>query len=661
MTSLIPMDQPQRGTFRVPARYWPPEVLAQLRAAGVSRVPVRLASGEKDVLRRRKPMRVSEWAAKYRTVAAKTSATPGPWRNDLSPHLVGIMDAIDFPSVRRVILCAAPQTGKSEVINNYLGYRADYRPAPAMCIYPAQREAGEHIKDRVLPMFRDSPRLRRYLTGDRDDESSFRVNLRHMMIYGAWATSASRTASKYIGIILADEVDKFEATAGDEGDVDAYIEKRGRTDPGLKYIKASSPTTEKGRIWLALTNEAQAVFGYAVACPDCGNVHEMDFTSIRWPGRGKTPPVLYANEVESKDLARYHCPACGSVWDDMKRNRAARHGEWRDRKTGMELFTYLETYRPRNIGIHLPAWPARVPLSECAAAFLRGQKCPENPKWREKLRDFTNGYAAESWTDVTEERSEDRILALRDDRPRGLVPGNGVVSCITAGVDTQDERNGFVYSIRAWGWGLTLESWQIAEGYVDTFEALAQVLWGQHFQDAAGTPYPLRLALMDAMGNRTAAVYEFCRARRGAIFPCQGVARLDRPHKFSVIDTWPGTNKPIPGGIKLLRHNTTYYKNLLASKLEISPHDPGAFHLNAATSEDYAKQMTAEYVNESGVWVCPKGKPNHAWDTESLNLVAADLLRVSTWPRQARESERPQVPEVHKPADNPYTGGENYF
>ena len=37
-------------------------------------------------------------------------------------------------------------------------------------------------------------------------------------------------------------------------------------------------------------------------------------------------------------------------------------------------------------------------------------------------------------------------------------------------VDTQ--KNGFFYEIRAWGWGSDLESWQVREGYVGTFEAL---------------------------------------------------------------------------------------------------------------------------------------------------------------------------------------------
>ena len=35
---------------------------------------------------------VSEWAEKYRILDSKTSALPGPWRNDKTPYLIGIMD-----------------------------------------------------------------------------------------------------------------------------------------------------------------------------------------------------------------------------------------------------------------------------------------------------------------------------------------------------------------------------------------------------------------------------------------------------------------------------------------------------------------------------------------------------------------------------------------
>jgi phage terminase large subunit GpA-like protein len=100
---------------------------------------------------------------------------------------------------------------------------------------------------------------------------------------------------------------------------------------------------------------------------------------------------------------------------------------------------------------------------------------------------------------------------------------------------------------------------------------------------------------------------------------------MNQPHAFSKIDTYPGTNKPIPGGIQLLRINTNYYKDLLAAKLEINPADQGAWHMHSEMSADWALMMVSEFVNDKGLWECKSGAANHAWDISGYGLAAADL------------------------------------
>jgi hypothetical protein len=38
---------------------------------------------------------------------------PGRWRNSTVPYAAGILDASFFPSVQEIVVCAAPQTGKT--------------------------------------------------------------------------------------------------------------------------------------------------------------------------------------------------------------------------------------------------------------------------------------------------------------------------------------------------------------------------------------------------------------------------------------------------------------------------------------------------------------------------------------------------------------------
>ena len=219
------------------------------------------------------------------------------------------------------------------------------------------------------------------------------------------------------------------------------------------------------------------------------------------------------------------------------------------------------------------------------------------------------------------------FLPLRDDRPEGLVPGGGVVSALVAGIDTQD--NSFFFSIRAFGWGLTQESWQIRHGEVDSFAALVEILFNHQYRDSAGLYYTVHTAVMDTGGHRASEVYDFCRRYPGRILAYKGASgRKPNPKSMTIIDTYPGTKKPIPGGLNLWMCDTHHYKDLLAAKLRIKKDDPGAYHFHKNTTEDFARQMCAEYVDDRRLWQCPKNKANHYWDCSVMELVAADLMQL---------------------------------
>jgi phage terminase large subunit GpA-like protein len=621
------------------------QILLRYRVPGLADGPVRFrwSDAERGVFRKRRKQRVSEWVERH--INLTKGPRPGPWRNSSTPYLVGVMDALGFASVQDVVLCKSPQVGGSEVGNNFLGFVADQDQGDALVVYPDQGTAEETSRDRIQPMFEHSPRLRACMTADPDDASKLRIALRGMIIYMAWAHSAARLASKPIRYLILEEVDKYPRTASKrEADPVSLAKKRQTTfRHNRKCLELSTPTTLTGRIWTSFTREVQARFDYWVRCPGCGHWQRMEFDRIRWPKDVRDPV-----RVETEELAWYECagPACGECWTDAHRDQAVRLGEWRERETGLELGAYLRGRKPRKVGFHIPAWLSTfVSLSRCASAFLAGQKASGNPDWKEKLKDFMNAIKAEPWEDYEVERDSDAILKLRDERPRGVVPSGFVVAGLTAGVDSQDD--GFVYEIRAWGWGRTEESWQIREGKVQTLEALEQVLFEDRYEDARGERYVVQLALIDAMGHRTREVYEWARTHVGRVWPLKGEQRMNQPFAFSNIDYWPGTKIPIPGGLQLLRINTNYYKSALASKLAIAPADPGAWHLHSECAQAWAEEMCAEYVDERGLWQCPKGKDNHAWDVSVYALAAADVLGIKFWERE--KAEEPATAEDDTP------------
>jgi len=649
----------------------PPSLVARL--GGKVRVRFQFSEAERTVLRKRKPERPSDWAERWRIV--KDSSLPGRWQNIFAPYLAPLMDALRFPGVEMGIICKSPQTGATEAALNLLGHAADHAPGPAMIVYADKDTAKDINRDRILPMFEESPRLRRYLPGQVGDESHIRINLRHMPIFLGWAGSVSRLGSRPIRLMVLDEIDKYPENKK-EASAEALAEKRTITWRGRRMIiKLSTPTTESGPIWQAFSEEAHAKFDWHVVCPACGKMQLMLFERIRWPEGERDP-----EKVLQGKLAVYRCAHCAAEWDDTMRDLAVRKGQWIERKSGLDLWTHLELHHPGKLGFHIPAWISYfVSLSEVAHAFLRQKKSGRLTD----LKDFENQYCALPWTEQHAERQEDAILALCDDRPRGRVPGpvDGIprVAALVAGIDTQASY--FRYVIRAWGFGEAEESWLVQCGTAPTFAALDDLLWKSVYTDVAGNEYRVRAAVIDAMGNRTKQVYAWC-AKRPRVMAYQGKQNQATPIAYSPIEFFPddkGTKIKIPGGILLRRVDTTFFKSDLSEKITISPGDPGSFWLHANTGikgqepgvgaqravpdlpntavtarrdptpgllNEYAKEMCAEVFNpETLVWENPKSRPNHFWDCEVMSLVAAWELGLRyRRPASQETGDRKQVP-----------------
>lgn len=634
-----------RGAF--PA--WIPKDL-KARLGGRVSCRFEFSQAEKLVLKQRKPESPSAWAARHRVL--RMSSITGPWDHTFTPYLKPLMDALRYPSVEVGIICKSPQTGGSEAALNLLGHAADHFPGPALVVYPDRDTAKEVSKDRLLPMFEDSPRLRRHLSGSLGDESSIRINLKHMPIYLGWSGSVSRLGSKPVRLLILDEIDKY-AHSNREANSDALAEKRTITWEGRRrlILKISTPTVEEGPIWLAFTDEAKgSQFDWQVVCPNCGKAQVMKFDNIRWPEDVRDPELVLKDK-----LAVYQCEHCEAQWDNESRNQAVRQGQWVGRESGLELFTHLDIHKPIKIGFHIPAWLSYfVSLSAVAHAFLKWKK---NGRLAD-LKDFMNQFKAEPWTEIRAERKEEAILALCDDRPRGIVPGprNGIprVAALVAGVDTQDKY--FRYVIRAYGYGASEESWLVQAGSAPNFESLDELLWRSVYQDAEGNEYRVKAAVIDAMGTRTKAVYAWCAKHNGRAMAYQGKQSLATPVSYSPIEFFPdsrGQKIKIPGGLLLRRVDTTFFKGDLAEKLSIAPGDPGAFWLHTNTIkrkltgeasgglDEYAREMCAEIFNpESMAWENPRNRPNHFWDCEVMALVAAWELKLKNKKAPLPEGER---------------------
>ena len=92
---------------------------------------------------------VSEWAEKYRILDSKTSALPGPWRNDKTPYLIGIMDEFLNYETEEMAICKGTQFGMTEAIQNMIGYIIQQDPSPTLVVYPSETLAESVSQNRL--------------------------------------------------------------------------------------------------------------------------------------------------------------------------------------------------------------------------------------------------------------------------------------------------------------------------------------------------------------------------------------------------------------------------------------------------------------------------------------------------------------------------------
>jgi phage terminase large subunit GpA-like protein len=67
-------------------------------------------------------LKVSEWADAHRYLSPEASAEPGKWYTARAEYQRGMMDALCDPSVDTVVIMSSAQVGKTEILNNVVGY-----------------------------------------------------------------------------------------------------------------------------------------------------------------------------------------------------------------------------------------------------------------------------------------------------------------------------------------------------------------------------------------------------------------------------------------------------------------------------------------------------------------------------------------------------------
>lgn len=533
---------------------------------------------------------------------------------------------------------SSAQVGKTEIINNLCAYHIAHDPAPILVIQPTVEMGEAWSKDRLAPMLRDTPILRSRVADakSRDSGNTLRQKVfpgGHLTIAGA--NSAASLASRPIRILCCDEVDRYPASAGTEGDPTSLGKKRTVTFWNRKIILVSTPTISgKSRIEAAYQESDQRRFW--IPCPHCDEMQTLRWEQVRWTD-------------DDAATSAYYCVACGAAWTDAERWQAVRRGEWRAERpfTGTAGFHLSELYSP---------WRR---IADTVGDFLSSKASPE------RLKAWKNTALGETWQEAGDAPDWQRLLERREPLQAGVVPAGALL--LTAGIDNQaaPER----LEIAVWAWGPGYESWlvdtkQIAgsPGAREPWDEVAALLAADWPCEGGGT-MKIAKAAADTGGQHTAAVYaQLRRLRDTKLVPIKGVPGWNKASPVNgptMVDVTENGRK-LRRSLRLWTVSVDVFKSELYRRLHLAREDGGAFpvgwvHLPQWTETEHVQQLVAEQlvtVNDRrgfSKYEWRKTRANEQLDMAvyaraALTVLGSDRYGDRFWTKYARESTAPTEP-----------------
>jgi phage terminase large subunit GpA-like protein len=579
-------------------------------------------------------LKVSDWADQERKLSPEASAEPGQWITSRAEYQRGIMDAFSETGVEMVVVMSSAQVGKTEILNNVIGFHVAQDPSPMLVVQPTLDMAQTWSKDRLAPMLRDTPQLQGLVKDPRARDSG-NTTLHKIFpgghITACGANSPSSLASRPVRIVLCDEVDRYPVSAGSEGDPVSLARKRASTFWNRRIGLFSTPTNKGNSRIEAAFEESDKRF-YFVPCPHCKHEQSLKWSCVQW-------------EQDKPETAQYACEECGSLWTDAERVRAIRHGKW----------SPTSEFK-RVAGFHLSGlYSPWTPLDAAVREFLEAKKQPAT------LRVWVNTYLGETWEEQGEQ-VDDYAIAERREPFGDTLPMEVVL--LTAGVDVQDDR----LEVEIVGWGRDDESWSLDYRTIygdpsspTVWQDMDSIL-NQQFEREDDTLLMVRATCVDSGGHHTNSVYNYVRPREGKrIFAIKGVGGEGKP-----LVGKPGRNNI--GKIKLFPIGVDTAKDVLFSRMRIAEPGPGYMHFPLSRSDEYFRQLTAEklvtryhkgFARREWVKIRPR---NEALDVRVYAMAALGILNLNVnalADRVMMKHENPPEPKQSPPPKrNPrQTGG----
>lgn len=567
---------------------------ARARAAEVERAVFR------ETFAPRIRMSLVEWAEQRRYLSPEANALAADsgaavrYSTALTPYHRAPMEALSDPRTEYVVCKFPSQDGKTEILNNFIGWRIDLEPGPMLVLQPTKEMAEAWSKDRLAPMIRDSPTLTGKVRDARSRDSD--NTILHKKFPGGHLTavgsnSPAGLASRPIRDVAADEVDRCAKSAGTEGDSLRLAFRRTTTFRRGKKLLISSPTI-KGDSRIDSEYQLGTQEEWHVPCPHCGT---MQF--LVWGG----PDTDYGLKWEKGDPdSAYYVCIQGCVIEELHKGWMIERGQFiaQNPDAGPRRRSFWKNALTSN----LVSWRKLV------------HEWIEVQSSREQLQQFVNTVLCELWTPVDGEEvhAEGLLKRLGQGYPKdGSVPDE--VAVLTRSVDTQGDR----LETAVWGWGEGEEAWLIETDIipgdpstVEPWKAL-DALRRRTYRTAAGVVLRPLVTFIDSGGHHAKEVYDYTRLRNAhGVYAIKGATQEGSP-----LLSKPTRNNSAKA-ILYMVGSFTGKETLMRRLTKVTEHGPKYIHLPATLDGEQVSQFTRERLVDR---VMKGGKRRRAWEVLGRN------------------------------------------
>jgi phage terminase large subunit GpA-like protein len=573
----------------------------------------------------------SEWANRHRKLSPESSAEPGDFDINRTPYMREILDTVKDPAIAAAWFIKSSQVTASENMNNLVGYLVDCDPCPMLFMLPTIELAEDYSKDRLEPMFRDTPRLRDKLD-PREKKSG--NTIRHKRFPGGLlqlvgANSPSGLQSRPIAKVFADEVDQYPRNSGKQGDPIGLARRRQETFPEKFFFGTGTPTV-KGASRIERGFTSGDCREYRVPCPRCDQHFAIEVEHF-----AKDDPA-------DPHFGQVKCPSCEGWIEEHERFMMIR-----DAKAGGSAYWH-PTKAPDSSEIRSwRIWSIYSPFKSWREIADEWQAAKGDPEAEQVV---TNTLFGKSYVFQTAEVDHEALFKQREDYDGQRLPN--AVEVITVGVDTQDDR----FELEAVGWGLGEESWSIEFATIDgdpadeaTRERLDRYLAESVFTREDGKTLTVSAAFIDSGGHRTDDVYSFVRGKQFRhIYACKGSSTVGQP----VFARFSAQKK---SKIRLAIVGTDTAKEAIYSRLAKGSETRGKMHFPLTYSREYFSGLTSE--EKIVTW--KSGTPRVEWKkrkgidkarNEPLDVRVYALAALRSLPMASRKLRSGRTYELKRPA-----------